>query len=105
MAKLKQTDKTLTIEIDTTNLDASQIRLIKSMSILIPQVLKTASEQEFFDGSAEFMRLCASIIKQTKFSESQKKLSDIPYANQALEYSIDILEEHMQKASVVTYDN
>ncbi|ATH06774.1 hypothetical protein BIY24_02100 [Halobacteriovorax marinus] len=95
----------LFIEIDASELTQSQIRLIKSVNMMLQHVLVTDDEEEFFTGSAEFMRMCASIIKKAHFAEDLKGINEIPYAQQALEYSMDILQDHISSSSVVTYDN
>ena len=49
--------------------------------------------------------MCASIIKQARFTEQLKGKDNIPYAQQALEYSMDVLNEYITNAKVVSYDN
>ncbi len=89
--------------VDVTGLSPTQIRLLKSLTAMIKHVATTQSESDFFDGSAECMRICASLIKQAQFIETFKT-ENIPYAEQALEYSIDILQDQMSTHKVVTYD-
>lgn len=93
------------IEIDTAELTQSQVRLVKSINMMLQHVLITDDEEEFFTGSAEFMRMCAAIIKNAHFAQDLKDVDNIPYAQQALEYSMDILQEHITGSSVVNYDN
>ena len=93
------------IEIDTNELTHSQVRLIKTVNTMLQHVLITDDEEEFFNGSAEFMRMCASIIKKAHFAEDLKGIDNIPYAQQALEYSMDVLQEHITSSSVINYDN
>ena len=90
--------------IDTSELSQSQVRLIRTMNSLLLGVITTDSEAEFFDDSAELMRICASLIKQSNFAESLID-NDIPYADQALEYSVDVLQEQISTSRVVAYDN
>lgn len=104
MSNKKVEDTYLNLKIDTNELSPNQIRLIKSVNSMIMHVLTTRQEDEFFDGSADLMRMCAALIKQAHFIEIQD-ISEIPYGKQALEYSVDILREHMEKSKVVTYDN
>lgn len=92
------------IEIDTTEMTAAQVRMLKTLNSLISHVLVTESEAEFFDNSAEALRLAASLIKQANFTTDMKG-NDIPYAEQVLEFSIDVLQEHMSQSKVVSYDN
>ncbi|MFW5887363.1 MAG: hypothetical protein ACOCUH_01055 [Bacteriovoracia bacterium] len=100
----KTTQEKLTIDIDLDQLSPAQIRLIKSLNTMLAHILTTDQEGEFFEGSAEFMRMCASIIKQANFADNLK-MNGIPYAEQALEYSMDSVNEYISKRNVVTYDN
>jgi hypothetical protein len=105
MSGVTSKNKKVFIEIDAAELTDSQVRLIKSINMMLQHVLVTDDEEEFFDGSADFMRMCASIIKKSHFAEDLKGINDIPYAEQALEYSMDILQEHISNSNVVSYDN
>jgi hypothetical protein len=98
-------DKTVQIEFDASELNPQQLRLIKSLNTMITHVLLTENEEEYFEGSAEFMRMCASLIKQARFTEQLKDQTNVPYAQQALEYSVDVLQEYVTASKVVTYDN
>lgn len=97
-------DKYISLKIDITELTPAQVRLIKTINALLISVMTTESEKEFFEDSAEFMRYCASLIKQSCFAEMMKN-EKIPYADQALEYSMDILQENMSSSRIVSYDN
>jgi len=93
------------IEIDGSELTPQQVRLIKSINTMLAHVLVTENEEEYFEGSAEFMRMCAALIKQAHFTENLKGINNIPYAQQALEYSMDVLQEYVTNSKVVNYDN
>ena len=97
--------KSIKIEIDASELTAQQIRLIRSLNTMLTHVLLTENEEEYFEGSAEFMRMCASLIKQARFTEELRDQSNVPYAQQALEYSVDVLQEYVTASKVVAYDN
>ena len=103
MAQSKPDGK-IFLEIDTTALTPAQVRLMKSLHHMLQHVLTTEQEGEYFDASAEAVRMCASLIKQARFIQGMRQ-EEIPYAEQVLEYSIDVLQEHMTTAKVVTYDN
>lgn len=105
MTNIQMSKKKLNIEIDTNGLTPAQVRLIRSLNAMLTHLLVTDEEAEFFDGSAEFMRMCASLIKQSHFTEKLLKEENIPYADQALEFAVDVLSEHMTLSKVVTYDN
>lgn len=94
----------LYIEIDATELSAAQMRAIKTLNMLLSHALTTESEGEFFDSSAEAMRVCASLIKQANFVDEMHE-SEIPYAQQVLEFSMDVLQDQMSSAKVINYDN
>jgi hypothetical protein len=98
-------DRMIKIEIDGTELTPQQVRLIKSINAMLAHVLVTENEEEYFEGSAEFMRMCAALIKQAHFTENLKGINNVPYAQQALEYSLDVLQEYVTTSKVVTYDN
>jgi hypothetical protein len=98
-------DKMIKIEIDGSELTPQQIRLVKSLNTMLTHVLLTENEEEYFEGSAEFMRMCAALIKQARFTEELKDQSNIPYAQQALEYSVDVLQDYVTASKVVAYDN
>ncbi len=104
-AQTKVLDRTIKIEIDGSELSTNQVRLIRSLNTMLAHVLLTENEEEYFEGSAEFMRMCAALIKQAHFTENLKDATNIPYAQQALEYSIDVLQEYVTNSKVVTYDN
>ncbi|MEI8346013.1 MAG: hypothetical protein WCG27_00995 [Pseudomonadota bacterium] len=95
----------LAIEIPAEGLTTAQVRLLKTFQSTLIDALTTDDEGAFFEGSAQLMRLCASLIQQAHFTEKTKKLSSIPYADQALEYSLDLLQEQMISKKVVNYDN
>jgi hypothetical protein len=98
-------DRMIKIEIDGTELTPQQVRLIKSVNAMLAHVLVTENEEEYFEGSAEFMRMCAALIKQAHFTENLKGINNVPYAQQALEYSLDVLQEYVTTSKVITYDN
>lgn len=100
---LKTKNQPLIISMDTSELSPKQCRLIKSLNAYLANVLSTDNESEFFDGSAEVMRLCASVIKCSSFVEDKK--TTIPYAEQALEYSLEILHENIESKKIVQFDN
>ena len=102
---MKQNNNKLIFEINTKNLPASKVRLLKSLLSELTLTMTTYEEKEFFNHSTEFMRLCASAIQLSNFSEAQKYLNDIPFSQQALEYSIDILHEYMANEKIIQHDN
>ena len=104
MGAVKHKNKTF-LEIDTTKLSAAHIRQIKTLNALFSHMLATADESEFFKSSAEIMRMCGSLIQQANFPQNIQADSSIPYAKQALEYSLEILHDQISCSKVVSYDN
>jgi len=96
----------LKIEVPNENLGPQQVRLIKSVNALMAIIAQTDEESEFFDGSAELLRVCAALIKTSHFPNTDKSTDHgIPYAEQVLEYSLEALQDHMSEESIITYDN
>ena len=95
----------LNIEINTHDLSPEQVRLICSLNTMLAHLLQTDREDEFFDGSAEFMRICACVIKQSYFTEKLIENNNIPYVDQALEFAMDILTEQIAANRIIHYDN
>ena len=93
--------QTISLKIDTTSLSPDQIRLLNALYHSIYHTVVAQNEEEFFNGSAESMRMCASLIKQSSFGQKR----DIPYSQQALEYSLEILREYIDASKLVTYDH
>lgn len=98
-------DRVIKIEIDGGDFTPQQVRLIRSLNTMLAHVMVTENEEEYFEGSAEVMRMCAALIKQAQFTENLKGVDNISYAQQALEYSMDVLQEYVSSSKVVTYDN
>jgi hypothetical protein len=98
-------DRIIKIEIDGNEFTPQQVRLIRSLNTMLAHVMVTENEEEYFEGSAEFMRMCAALIKQAHFTEKLKGVDNISYAQQALEYSMDVLQDYVSSSKVITYDN
>lgn len=103
MSEIKSEGNKIIINFDESKLSPAQVRLIKSLNALLLQNMTTQNESEFFDTCAEMMRVCAGMINQSTFPKEAE--GEIPYAKQAIEYSIDILQEHVEENTVVRYDN
>lgn len=94
----------LFIEIDASELTPAHKRMLKTLNTLLLQVLTTNDEGKYFEGSAEIMRQCAALIKQARFIDNEK-MASIPYTEQVLEFSMDILQEQITNMKVISYDN
>jgi hypothetical protein len=98
-------ERMIKIEVDGNDFTPQQIRLIRSLTTMLAHVMVTDNEEEYFEGSAEVMRMCAALIKQAQFTDKLKGIDNISYAQQALEYSMDVLQDYVANSKVVTYDN
>jgi len=104
MHTCKHTNQQLLIEFDTSELKPQQIRLLKTINGLLAHVAKTEEESELFESSAELMKQIASLIKQSNFIELSGA-DPIPYAEQALEYSLDHLVDMIHSDDIISFDN
>ena len=101
----KENSNTMVTEIDTSSLSTEKIRLVKAVISEMSETINSDCESRFFNHSAELMRLCAAIIQSSKFVEVHQENSEIPFHEQAIEYSIDILQEYLNENKVKHYDN
>ena len=101
----KENDNKLVTEFNTTELSNEKIRLLKAFMTEIDLTINSDCESRFFNHSAELMRLCAAVIQSSKFVEMHQEGSEIPFHDQAIEYSIDILQEYLNENKVKHYDN
>lgn len=100
-----KTRNVIRMELETEFMAPNQIRLLRQVNHILMQLATTDDEEAFFRSSAEALRLCASMIKQSNFAGKLEDAEEIPYGDQALEYSLDSLNEHILKSKVVTFDN
>jgi hypothetical protein len=92
------------IKKDNAGLSAAQMRLIRSIHSMLLHISSVKNEEEFFEGSAELMRMVAQAVQQSDFVQS-KGDEEINYAEQAVEFAIDVVNEALQKRKVISYDN
>ena len=102
--RLEKNDSKINFEIETKDLCPAQVRLYRRLVSNVVQVMTTKDENNYFAGSADLMRLAAAIIKQSNFS-AEVSTENIPYGEQALEYSVEVLQDQISASKVVTYDN
>lgn len=103
MGEIKQDGNKIVINFDESRLTPAQVRLIKTLNALLLHNMTTPNEAEFFETCAEMMKVCAGMINQASFSTGAP--GDIPYAKQAIEYSIDVLQEQVDDDKVTRLDN
>lgn len=97
--------KLLNLNVDVSELNQQQVRLIKSINSLLTHIMSTDDEEEYFESSSELMRIVAMAVKKSNFSTELQKKSEIPYGQQALEFCVDILSDQVYGDDVVKYDN
>lgn len=102
MSKL---NKTMNLEIETTELDSAQIRLIKKINLMLSNMMVTDEESEYFNSSSELLKLVAQSVKDANFSKFWSENSSIKYADQALEYGVDSLSEDLSAQNLAGFDN
>ena len=92
MHGLNDKNNELNIKLNTEDLSPTQVRLIKTMNALLAHVLTADDESEYFDASAEFLRKAAEVIKHAQFANENTHMN---YGNQAVEFAIDFINEHL----------
>ena len=97
----EKNQQTIALQIDASALSPDQIRLLNSLYHAIYQTVVAKSEREYFAGSAESLRMCAALIKQANFGQNR----DTPHSQQALEYSLETLQEYIDASILITYDH
>lgn len=95
-------EKEVTMKMDTDGLTTVQVRLIKSIHALMANVLASDEEGEYFDASAELLKKTAELIKHANFAVENNNMS---YGDQAVEFSVDTLNESMDENKVHNLDN
>lgn len=102
MQSLSQKDKELLLKMNTEGLTSIQVRLVKSIHSLLANVLASDEESEYFETSAELLKKTAELIKHANFAVQNKGMS---YGNQAVEFSVDTLNESMDENKIQNLDN
>lgn len=102
MQDVRPETKELQIKINVEELSPTQVRLIKSVTSLLAQVVTSDEESEFFEMSAELMKKVAETIKHSDFAEQNKKMS---YGTQAVEFAIDFINESLDQNKIHNMDN
>lgn len=80
----------LLIKLDVEQLTPVQVRLLKSVNALLTNVLTAEDEAEYFENSAELLRHATEFIKAANYPRTHNSMD---YAEQAVEYAVDFLNE------------
>jgi hypothetical protein len=76
--------------------------LVKSIHALMANVLSAEEEGEYFETSSELMKKTAELIKHANFALTNKNMS---YGDQAVEFSVDTLNESLDENKIQNLDN
>lgn len=102
MQSLSPKEKELLIKMDTQDLTPTQVRLIKSINSLLVHVLTADEEDEYFEFSAQFLKKAAEAIKHGHFAAQNGRMA---YGEQAVEFSVDFLNEVLDQRRLDNIDN
>lgn len=103
--KVRLANQKLTLELNVTELNPAQVRLIKRLNSLVTNILSTDSEKDYFESSSEAMKILAACIKGSNFSTEFTAEEQTEYGKQALEYSVDLLADEINNDLIVPLDN
>ena len=98
--------KFLNIQLESSELDPAQERLIRYMNSMLLSALTADDEGEYFESSNEAMRMLASLIRKANFNARPSvKSSSIPYESQVLEYCMETITDDLSDNKTVVFDN
>ena len=102
MHHLSKSEQELLIKLNIEDLSPTQVRLLKSITTLLSTVVSADEEGEFFDTSSELFKKVAELVKHAQFAEKNRNIN---YGEQAVEYSIDNLNETLEGSNLQNMDN
>lgn len=94
-------NKNLNLAIDTTELNELQVRLIKRVVSMLDHTMHTDEEADYFESSAELLRIVAQAVKFANFTKGHK---EIEFGEQALQYCVDRLADQIYEDTLVKHD-
>ena len=97
-----QKEKDLLIKLNVEEMTPLQVRLVKSINSLMAHVLTAEDESEYFEASANLMKKAAELIKHSDFASSNNGMH---YAEQAVEFAVDFLNEAIDEQKLGSIDN
>jgi hypothetical protein len=102
MHQLSKKEQELLIKLNVEEMTPTQVRLLKNITSLLTSVVCADEEAEYFDSSSELFKKVAELVKHSQFAESNRKMN---YGEQAVEFSIDNLNESLDGQSLRNIDN
>ncbi len=92
----------LVLKLNVEEMTPTQIRLLKNITSLLSNVVSADEESEFFDTSSELFKKVAELVKHSQFAETNRKMN---YGEQAVEFSVDNLNETLDTRNLHNIDN
>jgi hypothetical protein len=89
---------------ESKELAPQQTRLIKTCIISMLELSQTQNEDDFFNTAKDLFQNLAAIMKHSHFQNTAGKTHRIPYAEQAIELSIEILSDELYTKKLKKYD-
>ena len=102
MHHLSKSEQELLIKLNIEDMSPTQVRLLKNITSLLSTVVSADEEGEFFDTSSELFKKVAELVKHSQFPEKNRKIN---YGEQAVEFSIDNLNEDIDSKNLQNMDN
>lgn len=102
MHHLSKSEQELLIKLNIEDMSPTQVRLLKSITALLSSVVSADEEGEYFDTSSELFKKVAELVKHAQFADKNRNIN---YGEQAVEYSIDNLNETLSGNGVHNMDN
>lgn len=102
MHHLSKPEQELLIKLNIEDMSPTQVRLLKSITTLLSTVVSADEEGEYFDTSSELFKKVAELVKHAQFADKNRNIN---YGEQAVEYSIDNLNETLASNGVHNMDN
>lgn len=98
-------ESSTSLSADHPGLDKVQLRLLRSLQQLLPHLMTTEDENEFFESGRELLKLFALSLNQSNFEKKASRNKKFSYATQALEFALDHLEEDLKNSQTLILDN
>ncbi len=102
MHQLSKKEQELLIKLNVEEMTSTQVRLLKNITSLLTSVVSADEEAEYFDSSSELFKKVAELVRHSQFAEANRKIN---YGEQAVEYSIENLNETLDGQSLRNIDN
>lgn len=102
MQHLTKKEHELLIKLNVEEMSPRQVRLVKNITALLTSVVSADEESEYFDSSSELFKKVAELVKHSQFAETNRNIN---YGEQAVEYSIDNLNEALEDNKLHNIDN